>query len=289
LLVIKEDRLAIGIGELLAALRYDCTRVSAGSVSTSSEVQAALANARFDLIIAQQRMSPYSATNLLHDVETIDGTGLPAVICLAENDSDHNAFIRQGGSSFLVLEPGTVDLEHALAKGLQEVQKHREYKKTSKSNVLRVIEGFKKESEFQEFVLRILRELEYFGVRPPAGPLDKGRDIVCWERNRMGYREYVGIQVKLGDVHGAGGTSGLTELGREALEAFLSQVPFADGDHDLDKYVIITAGRINENARDKLSRFALKLNIHRRIYFLDREELADLVVTSCPALLARLE
>lgn len=289
LIVVKEEDLATGIAEVLNALGYDCVFVRAGSTKTSVEVQEALAKVHFDLVVAQQRMSPYSAANLLHDVEKADGTGVPAVICLAENDSDHNAFIRQGGSGFVVLEPGTVNLTQALGKGLDQVQKHREHKKASKSNVLRVIDGFTKEVAFQDFVLKIFRELEYSGVRASGGPLEEGKDIVCWERNRMGYREYVGVQIKLGDVTGGSGTSGLTELSREALEAFLGHAAFVDGDRDLDKYVIITAGRMNEPARQKLSDFARKLSIHRRIYFLDREELADLVVNSCPALLARLE
>ncbi|MGZ5444859.1 MAG: restriction endonuclease [Thermoanaerobaculia bacterium] len=289
LVVTKEEDLGSGVVEVLRDLGYDCTRVRAGSASAREEVQDELIRNRFDLIVAQQRMSPYSVADLLRDVETIDGTGLPAVVCLADDDSYHDTFIRKGGSGFVPLEPGVIDLQQAVAKGLLQAQEARQSRKVSKANVLRVIDRFTKEKDFQEFILRIFRELEYSGVRPASGGLERGKDIVCWERNRMRHSEYVGVQIKLGDVHGSSGTSGITELRRQAVEAFGISVPFADGDHDLDKFVIVASGTINESARDKLSGLVRNDHFHRRLYFLDREEIADLVVSSCPSLLTRIE
>ena len=289
LVVTKEADLAAGIIAILEGLDYPCTHVRAGSSAARREVQEKLQTMRFDLIVAQQRMSPYSVFELLHDVDTFAGAYLPSVMCLADNMKERNAFIRRGGSAFVPFEPGQKTLAQTIDEGFNQVRGHRNFKKASKSSVLRIIDGFRDEHEFQKFIERIFRELDYSGVRRTDGRLESGRNVVCWENNRMGHREYTGVQVKMGDVHASAGTSGVGELRRLAIEAFGLQVSFADGDHDLDKFVIVTSGSINEFARRELSGYIRADHSFRRIYFLDREELADMVVRLCPALLARLE
>jgi DNA-binding response OmpR family regulator len=289
LLVIKEPALAAGLAEILRLIGYEWDLIIAETDDATVAVQRAVKSNHYDVIIGQQRMSPYSGFNLLHDVLKAARTSFPAVVCLAENDSAHDTFIRQGGASYKTLQPGTISLLERVEEAVEDAREYRDQKKADKMTVLRRIASFTTERKFQEFVIDILRMLEYSGVCESSGPSENGRDILCWETNRMGNTEYIGIQVKLGDVHGGGGTSGLSELRRQAAEAFGIPAPFPDGHHHLDKFVIITAGGMTPNAREKLSSFAENDHIHRRIYFLDREELADLVVKSCPALLVGIE
>jgi CheY-like chemotaxis protein len=287
LVVTKEEDLGTRIVEYLEHLGYECARARAGTTEARDEVQQLLFTTRFDLIITQQRMSPYSAADLLRDVETMDGTGVPGVVCLADDESYQDTFRRQGGSSFQVPEAG--GLLQALEKGLREAMEHRASQKASKATALGFIDSLQSEDKFQKFIERIFRELEYSAVRVTHGRFERARSIVCFERNRMRQPEYVGVQIKMGNIDGNGGTSGMTELRRQANEAFGIKVPFDDGEHDLDKVVIVASGSINEDARHKLSELLLSDHFHRRIYFLDREAIADLVVTSCPAVLAGLE
>jgi hypothetical protein len=184
---------------------------------------------------------------------------------------------------------GTKDLRDAIADALLQVQQHDQYQSSKKRKALEHIDRFVREDKFQLFIEEMFHELRYLGVRRTHGPTEKGKDIVCYEVNRMGRAEYVGIQIKLGDVHASGGRGSLTDLWRQSLEAFNSRVAFPEGEQYLDKFVVIASGRINELARDKLMDFLRSSHAHRRIFFLDREELADLLVSSCPAVLASIE
>jgi CheY-like chemotaxis protein len=285
LVVTKEPALARQVVDVLERRSFSCNVVEASTAASRDEVLRLLATTRFELVVAQQRMSPYSASEVLQDVNASDGTLRPAVVCLAHDASDRNTFIRRGGAGFIVVEPGKVDLE----EGFRQVERYRRDQSTNKSKVLRTIAEFAREDVFQLFILEVFEELNYSGIRRTHGPGEMGRDIVCCEVNRLNRKEYVGVQIKLGDIHGSGGTSGITELWRQAMEAFASRVSFDEGERYLDKFVIIASGRINESARAKLTEFTISGHSHRRIFFLDREELADLIVTSCPALLARIE
>ncbi|HUP63268.1 MAG TPA: hypothetical protein VNA69_22955 [Thermoanaerobaculia bacterium] len=289
LVVTKEAYLGTQTVEFLKEQGYLCELVKAGTDTARQAVRNALSRNWFDLVIAQQRMSPYSASEVLREVNAANGFLRPAVVCLAYDASDRNTFIREGGGGFIMLEPGQKDLCDAIADGLSQVERYRQYQSTSKTKVRAFIDLFAREDKFQLFVEEIFHELKYSGVRRTHGPFEKGKDIVCYEVNKMSRNEYVGVQIKRGDVHASGGRRSLTDLWRQSLEAFNSRVAFPDGEHYLDKFIVIVSGRINELARDKLKDFLKSSHAHRRIFFLDREELADLVVTSCPALLATIE
>jgi DNA-binding NarL/FixJ family response regulator len=288
LIVTKEANLGAQSAKVLEQ-DYACEVVVAGPSGTRDSVRRALTSTRFDIVIAQQRMSPYSASDVLRDVNAENGAMRPSVICLAYDESDRNTFIREGGAAFILLEPGRRDLQQAITEALRQVRQHRQFQSTNKLKVLAMIDGFTQEHDFQPFVVAIFQELRYAGVRLTHGPTEKGKDIVCYEVNKMGRNEYVGVQIKRGDVRSSGGKSSLTDLWRQALEAFNSPVHFDDGDHYLDKFVVIVSGTIKELARDKLSDFVKANHAHRRIFFLDREELADVVVMSCPQLMAAIE
>jgi DNA-binding NarL/FixJ family response regulator len=289
LIVTKESELGAQSAMILQKQQYRCEVFQAGSASARDDVRNALSGKRFHLVIAQQRMSPYSASEVLHDVNAANGPVRPAVVCLAYDGSDRNTFIRDGGAGFILLEPGQKDLRDAIADALSQVQQHDQYQSSKKRRALEYIDRFVREDKFQHFIEEIFHELKYLGVRRTHGPTEKGKDIVCYEVNRMGRAEYVGVQIKLGDVHASGGRGSLTDLWRQSLEAFNSRVAFPEGTQYLDKFVVIASGRINELARDKLMDSLRSSHAHRRIIFLDREELADLLVSSCPALLASLE
>lgn len=286
LVVTKESNLGEQSVAVLKTQLYECESIKADADTARDAVRSALAAHSFDLVIAQQRMSPYSASEVLRDVNATSGRTRPAVVCLAYDGSDRNTFIREGGAGFVVLEPGQVNLDSALSEGLRQVQQHRDFQRDQKNRVLMAIDRFGREDEFQLFVLDIFRELKYFGVRRTHGVIEKGRDLVCWELNRMARHEFVGVQIKLGDVHASSGGNSVTELWRQAIEAFHSPVPFPSGQQYLDKFVVIVSGRMNEIARTKLSDFVTSSHLQRRIHFFDREELADLIVTSCPEISA---
>jgi CheY-like chemotaxis protein len=289
LVVTKEATLGTHSAGILEGHGYYCQVMTAGTSDAIIEVREQLAREHFDLVFAQQHMSPDSAFDVLRYVNKAMGLAQPAVVCLAIDPTAHNAFIREGGASFVPLEPGEVDLRTVIEQGLREAKEYLRHRSTSKARVLQTVDRYTREGAFQVFIMDIFQELKYFGVRLAHGVIEKGKDIVCWEVNKLNQKEFVGVQIKLGDVHAAADGAGITALWAQSLEAFNSEIDFPDGKQVLDKFVVIASGTINEIARNKLTDFLRRHDCQRRVFFLDREEIADLVVTSCPALLERIE
>lgn len=280
----KEPYLAESSVRFLETQSFTCESIAAGSEEDGERVRMLLAANQYDLVLAQQRMSPYSAMDLLDDAWRVTPAERPAVVCLAYDDLGHNTFIRSGGAGFKVLEPGDLNLSDVIAVLLREAEEYRRSRSASRMNILEKIDRYTSEESFQLLLIRVFNELGFLGVRKTHGLIEKGRDIVCWEVNKLGRREYVGVQVKLGDVDASGGKSSITELCRQSYEAFRMPVAFPDGKHYLDKFVIASSGRINEFAREKLVEMAVASHIEKPLYFLGREEVADTIVALCPTL-----
>jgi hypothetical protein len=288
LVVTKEVALGFHSAAILKKRGYQPFVIKAGTDAAVTEVREQLVRQRFDVVFVQQHMSPDSAFDVLRYINKTDGPLRPAVVCLAIDPTSHNDFIREGGASFCLLQPGQLDFRESISNGLRESSEWIRAQSTSKTRVLQLIDDYTREDKFQGLILDIFHELNYFGIRLAHGVIEKGKDIVCWEVNKMNYKEFVGVQIKLGDVNAAA-DGGITALWAQSIEAFSSEVDFGDGKHFLDKFAVIASGTINEIARYKLGDFLKNNHFQRRIFFLDREDIADLIVTSCPMLRMRIK
>jgi len=117
------------------------------------------------------------------------------------------------------------------------------------------------------------------------GALERGKDIVFYETNKLGFKEFVGVQVKMGDLKAAvKGSQHVTGLWYQALQALNHPVSYAGQEHFLDKFVILVSGTINPWAEEQTRDFLRKNKYDKRVFCLGREEIADLIVNGCPAL-----
>ena len=288
LIVTKDEQLGRLARDVLGGLElgFRCRRFRVDSHQKRRELLEVLAGTRFDFVVAQQQMSPYSALELLRDLNDIRRQDGVAVVCLADDDEGKNEFKAEGGEDFLVLKPAVESRRRRLSQCVREIRDFRAKQAASKTRVIARLERYSLEKDFRELTIDLFRELGFHGVRLTHGPNERGCDIVCWDVNRLARTEYVGIQVKLGDVSGSAGPGGVTTIFvNQAVEALTGKVAFPQGERALDIFIVMVSGLINQPARTKLSGFLSERGFRNRIVFLDREDIADLIVTSAQALL----
>ena len=288
LVVTKEESLGKRTVEILSEEHgYQCRLVLVGAWKDFVKVAKELSLASFDLIVGQQRMSPYSARDLLLEVrEKSPGISSP-VACLAFDASNRNSFIRSGGAAFEPVEPSYNGLQKNISELLRQVTEFTDGRRGTKDAAYRLIDACRDERTFHKLGKAIFDQLGYRGTRLLHGPWERGCDILCWEVNKLGRKEHLGIQMKCGDIDDSSGKRGITELRNQALKALNSPILVDDEERRLDKFVVMASGMIKPSARVMLVEFLRGNHHYRRTFFLDREEIAELLVRSCQSLLGR--
>lgn len=289
LVVMQTEELCLQFRDFLEKEGYGGTCISVNSELERDYVQQLLARRQFDLVLIQESLRWYGPQKLVQDVKAMDSEGRSEVVCLAY-DRDGlvlSQFTQAGGAGFVAFEPGRSDLKEVFALVQRVAEDSRRNKEPKKEKVLRAIDRYTKEVDFHQFALAVFNEL-YDSARLTHGTLEKGKDIICWETNRMGFKEYIGVQIKLGDVDGSVAKNSAAALFLQVFEAFTSSVVVDEEERELDKFVIMVSGVINEGARDRLNDFVRRYHLNRRIFFLDRYQIAAVVVRSCPRFFATL-
>src|SRR6185295_9172044 len=144
---------------------------------------------------------------------------------------------------------------------------------------LNVLNHLRDERRFREFAVQLFAHLAYREVTLSQGTGEAGKDLVFDEQNRMGERECVGVQAKVGDINANAQrqTGSIAVLLNQTFTAFNSQVIFGGTRHDLDKYVIMTSGTISPEARKQIHDFARERR-YGRVYVWGQEKIADVKV-----------
>jgi hypothetical protein len=290
LVVLQTEDLCLLFREFLEKEGYEGVCVSVDSESERNQVQQLLARRQFDLVLIQESVRWYPPKKLVDDVKEMDGEGRSEVVCLAY-DRDGRAlsqFMQAGGAGFVPFDMGHSDLKEVFAQAHETAEESRKNKEPKKDKVLRAIDRYSKEVGFHQFALAMFDEL-YPAARLTHGTLEKGKDIICWEINKMGFREYVGVQIKLGDVDGSVGKDGAAELFRQVLEGLGLPDDVDEGTLYMDKFVVMVSGVINKAARGRLNEFVRRYRLDRRVFFLDRNNIAAAVVEHCPRFFATLK
>ncbi len=112
------------------------------------------------------------------------------------------------------------------------------------------------------------------------GPREHGKDIICFDIDRLGQRRYLAIVAKVGDLTGSvSSNSGLSEAVTQAEQCFNEDY------HDLfgmrtitmDEVWIVTTGRVISGAADSVMGRLKKTNLAKLVRILSGEQLVDLI------------
>lgn len=277
----KEEDFAKGCMAVLNAQGYSCSyRIVDSQFSLEALIETLTKLNWPRLVVAQFRMSPYSAPALVRD---LDKAALPISIEVAaladyDDDNDRHEFIRAGGAGFDVIDPGGVGLKRVLGNVLDQVASYRRNQGNRRREVVNYLRSITDEAKFRGFAIKLFRELGFCEVRETHGPDERGKDLVFYEKNRMGEIEFVGVQAKVGGLHGNVSRKGnVTAVWLQTVEALNGRVHKGGENHYLDKFVVLTSGEISSSARQKLADFLRPTKYDKRIYFFDQSKIADLV------------
>lgn len=107
----------------------------------------------------------------------------------------------------------------------------------------------------QDVLVPLLNRMEFRGVSLYHGPRERGKDIVCFEYDRLRNREYLAVVAKAGDLNGSVSSDrGLREVTYQAEQCF--DVPYEDlfgmTQLTMDRVWIVTSGRIVPGASDSV-------------------------------------
>lgn len=144
----------------------------------------------------------------------------------------------------------------------------------------------KKIADLDEKSLRetvLLPLLSSMGIRAVTiyhGPRERGKDIVGFDLDQFGNREYIAVVAKTTDLDGSiSSSSGLKEVLFQAEQCF--DVPYEDlfgmRSITMDRVWIVTSGRIVPGAADSVFEGLRKRNLSKLVRFIDREQLIDLL------------
>ena len=285
LVLTKEEELGSRCSDVLASKGYACHRMMANDGFSTAALVEKLIRDELELVVCEFRMSPLTALNLLRDLRAASLSSRVAVATLAQNrdDDGRNEFLSEGGAAHVALQPGQLDLPEVIEDALRQVASYRRRKTLRRNEITDYLCSVNDEKLFRRFAVRLFHACNYREVRETHGPDEAGKDLVFYEQNRLGELEYVGVQVKVCDIHASVSRPGnVTTLWLQVVEALNCPARHNGRTNFLDKYVVMTSGQINNHAYAKMDGFLRSTQHTKRIYFWGREKIADVIVEHAP-------
>lgn len=127
-------------------------------------------------------------------------------------------------------------------------------------------------------VIPLLRKLGFSNVRYNHGRREFGKDIIFSRKTEFDDFEFLGAQVKYGDISG-GANSEIDLIISQIDDAF--KVPFYDvytrRKERISKLLIVISGRYTENAIEKICEKIESSAIKNNIVFIDREKINTII------------
>jgi len=272
---------------VLRAEGFECSRTTVDERFSPEALIDIIIREGQEIVLCEYRMSSYySALALLRDLNAASLSSRVRVIALVLDDRDLDEFFFLGGATYGVLKPGGRDVRAVIVESLQRLERRRNSVGRSYADVVSYLSSLQDERVFRQFAIELFNHLEYREVRAVHGPMEYGKDLVFYEQNRLGELEYVGVQVRIGDLHDNVNRKGnVSSLMLQTAEAFNSKVIFGGVGHYLDKYLILVSGTITAQAHTRIDDFLRHNRYSRRVYVWGREKIADVKVHFAPALL----
>jgi hypothetical protein len=137
------------------------------------------------------------------------------------------------------------------------------------------------ERELQtKLLLPLLGRMGYRGASIYHGPRERGKDLICFDLDRLRNREYLAIVAKAVDLNGSVSSSdGLREVVYQVEQCF--NVPYEDlfgmRQITMDRVWVVTTGGIVPGASDSVFEYLRKQNLSKLVRFIPGAELVELV------------
>ena len=136
------------------------------------------------------------------------------------------------------------------------------------------------EEEFtKEYVIPLLTQLGYKGLRYTHGTSEYGMDVVAYELTKLGARRYIGVQVKKGDIRGTVKVQAIISQARASFTNPFKDVITLD-EHKINELYVISSGRITHNAKNQILNGVVDLK--GTIHFLDSRDVLDYLYKEKP-------
>jgi hypothetical protein len=121
------------------------------------------------------------------------------------------------------------------------------------------------------------------GLKAPVvyhGPRERGKDIVCFDLDRLGRREYLAVVAKVTDLDGSvSSANSLLQVVHQVEQCF--DVPYEDlfgmTRVTMDRVWVVTSGRIIPGAADSIYDQLQKRNLSKLVRFVPGENLVQLI------------
>jgi hypothetical protein len=143
------------------------------------------------------------------------------------------------------------------------------------------------EKALRETVLvPLLMRMGFKAVTIYHGPRERGKDIICFDLDRLGAREYLGVVAKATNLEGSvSSPNSLMQVVHQIEQCF--DVPYEDlfgmTRITMDRVWVVTSGRILSGAADSIYDHLGKRNLSKLVRFISGENLVQLIDENYPA------
>jgi DNA-binding response OmpR family regulator len=280
LILIKAEPLGANCESVLRDLGCECTRMAIDETFSPAVLIEKLVREGQEVVLCEYRLPSYTVLTILRELNRASMSSRVQVVALTFDDQDEDEFRDAGGAACVVLKPGDQgNMEFVIGKAWRRLESQRNRLGKNRSDVIRYLSSLKDEGVFRQFAIELFNHLQYREARLSHGPMEAGKDLVFYEQNLMGELEFVGVQAKIGNLHGIVSQSkSVSDLLLQTAEAFQGKVSFGGESHYLDKYVILASGTITAQARAKIDDFLSYHVYKRRVYVWGQEKIADVKV-----------
>jgi restriction endonuclease Mrr len=132
----------------------------------------------------------------------------------------------------------------------------------------------------QEVLIPLFQKMGFKDVIEYHGSTEKGKDIIYYETDRYGDKDYSGVVVKKDDISGSvSDSSGAMTVLNQIEQTF--DEPYTDiyGLKELmiDRCLVITSGDIKNTAAESIRGKLKKSNLDKLVKFFDGNKLVDLL------------
>lgn len=137
------------------------------------------------------------------------------------------------------------------------------------------------EKEFrQDLIIPLLSKMGYIAPVEYHGTNEKGKDIICFEYDKLGEQRFLAIVAKTGDLTGsASSNAGLMNVVTQISQAFDSPYEelFNMRQVNINEVWVMTTGKIVAGAEESVINTLRKTNLDKQIRFIRDDRLVQLI------------
>lgn len=142
------------------------------------------------------------------------------------------------------------------------------------------LKDFNEKGLRENVLIPLLNRIGYKAATIYHGPRERGKDIICFDYDRLGNREYLGVVAKVTDLDGSVSSSdSLREIVYQIEQCF--DVPYEDlfgmTRITMDRVWVVTSRRIVGGAADSIYDHLTKRNLSKLVRFISGENLRQLI------------